>query len=211
VTSLARAERTALLELLHDTGPDAPTLCAGWTTHDLAAHLVARERQPAALPGLVVPLLHPLTAALERRARRTPYDVLLEQLRSGPPRWSPMGVPWLEDAQHLHEFYVHHEDVRRLAEPDRPRPRSRQLDDALWSRLRLLGRLLVGRAAGVGVVAVTPDARSQRLGSGDQDVIVRGTPGELLLWAFGRRSVAEVTFDGAPEAVERLRSARVGP
>ncbi|MCW2608081.1 MAG: hypothetical protein JWO60_2774, partial [Frankiales bacterium] len=44
--SVAAAERAALLDLLAASGPDAPTLCPGWTTHDLAAHLVVRERQP---------------------------------------------------------------------------------------------------------------------------------------------------------------------
>jgi uncharacterized protein (TIGR03085 family) len=53
--SLARPERAALLDLLTGVGPDAPTLCEGWTTHDLAAHLVVRERRPHAVPGLVVP------------------------------------------------------------------------------------------------------------------------------------------------------------
>jgi uncharacterized protein (TIGR03083 family) len=43
--TLARAERAALCDLFDEVGPDAPTLCAGWTTRDLAAHLVIRERR----------------------------------------------------------------------------------------------------------------------------------------------------------------------
>ena len=38
-------------------GADAPTLCEGWTTLDLAAHLVAREARADAAVGLVVPFL----------------------------------------------------------------------------------------------------------------------------------------------------------
>ncbi|MEV4089519.1 maleylpyruvate isomerase N-terminal domain-containing protein, partial [Nonomuraea fuscirosea] len=40
----ARGERAALCDLLDRLGPDEPTLCAGWTTADLAAHLAIRER-----------------------------------------------------------------------------------------------------------------------------------------------------------------------
>ena len=51
--SVAQRERAALVEILRAVGPDAPTLCEGWTTRDLVAHLVVRERRPDALPGLV--------------------------------------------------------------------------------------------------------------------------------------------------------------
>jgi uncharacterized protein (TIGR03083 family) len=34
-------EITAFLDALDTTEPDAPTRCAGWTTHDLLAHMVA--------------------------------------------------------------------------------------------------------------------------------------------------------------------------
>ena len=42
----AQDERAALAALLHETGPDGPTLCEGWQTRDLVAHLVLRERRP---------------------------------------------------------------------------------------------------------------------------------------------------------------------
>ena len=35
---LAQRERTALADLLEELGPDAPTLCAGWSAIDLATH-----------------------------------------------------------------------------------------------------------------------------------------------------------------------------
>ena len=211
VTSLARAERAALLELLTDLGPDAPTLCEGWTTHDLAAHLVVRERRPHAVPGLVVPALHGVTARLERRMRATAYDDLLAALRSGPPVWSPVGLPDpLYDPANLHEFYVHHEDVRRLAEPG-ARAATPGLDEALWSRLRLLAPAFTRRVRGLGLTLVTPDARSLRARSGGDEVVLRGTPHELFLWVWGRRSVADVSVEGPAAAVERLAQTRIGP
>ena len=41
---LRRLERLAVLETLRHVGPEAPTLCAQWSSADLAAHLVASER-----------------------------------------------------------------------------------------------------------------------------------------------------------------------
>jgi hypothetical protein len=37
-------ERLELCDLLGELGPSVPTLLEGWTAHDLAAHLVLRER-----------------------------------------------------------------------------------------------------------------------------------------------------------------------
>jgi uncharacterized protein (TIGR03083 family) len=42
MATLAQEERNELCDLMLETGPDAPTLCEGWTTRDLAAHLVIR-------------------------------------------------------------------------------------------------------------------------------------------------------------------------
>ena len=47
----AQSERHALCDLMDEVGPDAPTLCGGWTAAHLAAHLVVRERRPATGPG----------------------------------------------------------------------------------------------------------------------------------------------------------------
>src|SRR5205814_13683 len=41
--SLARVERLLLVDTLRALGPDQPTLCEGWTTHHLVAHLKIRE------------------------------------------------------------------------------------------------------------------------------------------------------------------------
>jgi uncharacterized protein (TIGR03085 family) len=113
VTSLAGAQRAGLCNLLEQSGPDAPTLCAGWTTYDLAAHLVLRERRPLQAAGIAVRALRPATAkAMRRLQERYGYADLVALLRSGPPPWSPMRVPWAE-AGNVLEFFVHTEDVRR--------------------------------------------------------------------------------------------------
>jgi uncharacterized protein (TIGR03085 family) len=212
VTDVAAAERAALLDLLDAVGPDAATLCEGWTTHDLAAHLVARERRPQALVGIVVPSLHRLAEAAEQAERARPYDDLVAQLRGGPPLWSAGGLlrgP-LSGVTDVHEFYVHHEDVRRLADPG-PRRADAALDAALWARLRTAGPVLTRRLPrGVGVTVVTPDGRSARVRRGDDAAVLRGTPAELFLYLFGRRAVADVEVEGSPAAREAVRTAPLG-
>jgi uncharacterized protein (TIGR03085 family) len=198
--SLAGRERADLHALLASLGPDAPTLCDGWTTHDLVAHLVARERRPLALPGLVLPPLHVITEHYERETRRTPYEDLLKKLLKGPPLLSLVRFP----VANVHELFVHHEDVRR-AQGLGPRDLDRDLQDALWERLLLLGPVLTRRGRGLGLTLVTPGARSLRIRRGADDVVLRGEIGELFLWVFGR-SAAEVTLDGSPDAVARARA-----
>ena len=53
LVTLAKNERAALCDLPDKVGPEAPTLCEGWTTHDLAAHLWIRETDPLGAGGIV--------------------------------------------------------------------------------------------------------------------------------------------------------------
>ena len=81
VVTYARDERLALCVLLDESGPQAPTLCEGWLTADLAAHLVLRERRPDAALGI---LGGPLAGYTDRVRRgmtaRTPYPLLVEAI-----------------------------------------------------------------------------------------------------------------------------------
>ena len=47
-TDVLLKERAALCDTLAAVGAEAPTLCEGWLTADLAAHLLAREKRPDA-------------------------------------------------------------------------------------------------------------------------------------------------------------------
>jgi uncharacterized protein (TIGR03085 family) len=199
MTNWARTERLALVRLMRETGPNATTLCTGWTTHDLAAHLVVRERQPAAGPGLVIPHLHPITAAFERRMRGLPYDMLLERIEQGPPRWSPQGMsPRIDAAANLQEFFIHHEDVRRLVDPA-PRKLPTDEVDSLWRQTHGMSRLVALKQGGLQLVLEPPDRPARAVRGVGRHVIVRGEVGEIVLWMSGRRGVAqvEVTGDGA--------------
>ncbi len=145
----SRDERLALCATLEKAGPDAPTLCAGWTTRDLAAHLVLRERRPDAAAGIPGGPLAGHTAKVQQRLAATPYPALLATIRSGPPRLSPFAIPALDERANTVEFFVHNEDVRRAAPDWAPRDISPGLSDALWDRLRMARFTL--RKAPVGV------------------------------------------------------------
>jgi hypothetical protein len=91
----AQEERAALAALLEETGPDGPTLCEGWQTRDLAAHLVLRERRPDAAAGVMGGPLAGYTARVQRQyLSRYSYPELVRLFRSGPPPpGKPVGPP----------------------------------------------------------------------------------------------------------------------
>jgi uncharacterized protein (TIGR03085 family) len=204
VTSPADTERAALCDLLTELGPDAPTLCAGWDTRDLAAHLVVRDRKPQAWAGIVVPQLSRLAdAAMAGQAERS-YEELVRAVRSGPPRWSPFGLPGVKDAVNLLEFVIHHEDVRRAQPGWGPRAVPKSLADPVWTAVRLTARAAYRKAPdGVRLSRAGTDSASSVKG-GALVVTVVGDPVELALFQTGRRQVARVDLAGDDAAVARL-------
>lgn len=205
--AVQRAERDALCDTLAAAGPDAPTLCEGWTTADLAAHLLVRERNPLALPGIVAggPFAA-LTKRLMAGALARGYGAVVDRLRAGPPPWNRLGPM---STVNLVEDFVHHEDVRRASGAE-PRPPDPARDDALWRGLRTAARLQGRRVRGAGLDAVTVDGRRLPVRRGAPSATLTGPPGELLLYLNGRRSAARVELEGPPEAVDAVRAARFG-
>ncbi|WP_326853584.1 TIGR03085 family metal-binding protein [Actinocrinis sp.] len=211
----AAVERYALADTLIRVGPDAPTLCTGWSAADLAAHLVIREARPLAAMGIVVKPLAPLTKRVQEATRaRTPYATLVERVRQGPPLWSVFRPGPIDTAANTFEYFVHHEDLRR-AVGDGPRELEPDQSDDLWERLRRQARLMF-RPARVGVTLV----RAENSGSPRQTVVakaatplmvtVTGPVGELVLFAFGRKGAARVQLTGDDAAVDRLRGTKLG-
>lgn len=201
-------ERRQLCDLLDELGPQAPTVLDPWTTHDLAAHLVLRERDLMAAPGLVVPGAWSRFAERRRLALKdTGFGGLVALVRSGPPP-GLFRIGWVRRGPNLNEFFVHHEDVRR-ANGAGPRTLPPEEEAALFRNVAQAGRLLARRLRGTGLDLVwvgTDDVIALRHGRATAQV--RGRPGELLLFLFGRREVAEVKVTGAREAIEALRQRR---
>jgi uncharacterized protein (TIGR03085 family) len=208
----ARGERRALCDLFGEVGPHGDTLLPGWDAASLAAHLLARDTRPDALPGMVLPAAQGWTERVQRGLLATvAYDEAVRRLRRGPPALSAGRLPggWRAD---LHEWFVHHEDVRRAngLGPRPDGPDQRRLDDAAWGVLPLFGPLLARRVPAT-VVLVSEDGRRRRVRRGPGMVEVHGRPTELLLALFGRRGAAVVHAIGDPDAVLGWESALLGP
>ncbi|MCX2922594.1 TIGR03085 family metal-binding protein [Streptomyces sp. NEAU-W12] len=203
----AKRERLLLADLLETAGPEAPTLCEGWRTRDLAAHVVVRERRPDAAGGIVVKQLAQRLERVTAEFTAKPYEELIRLIRTGPPRFSPFNLKQIDELSNVVEFYVHTEDVRR-AQPDwTPRELDPVFQDTLWSRLEQTARM-VGRGAATGLVLRRPDGRTAVAHRGTPVVTVTGEPSELLLFVYGRREVAEVELVGDADAIERLNASK---
>jgi uncharacterized protein (TIGR03085 family) len=212
--SFARDERAALCALLDETGPRAPTLCEGWQTLDLAAHLVLREHRPDAAAGVMG---GPLAGHTERVRRmlidRTPYKDLVNEIRNGPPRLSVFALPGMDERLNTVEYFVHHEDVRRGEDGWEPRDVSAGLTEHLWQRLR--AARFIFRKAPVGIELVRDDLPAdpghQRVRitakARTPMVTVTGSPAELTMWAMGRTTAARVRLDGSEPDVRKLTQA----
>src|ERR1041384_1684354 len=124
MSRFVRSERRKLADLFSTVGPEAPTMCTGWVTRDLAAHLVIRERRPGAGLGLFIP-------PLRSHAPHTPP----------PPLWRPVSTPRVEGMTNGLEFFVHHEDVRRAQAGWQPRDLPKEDQAALWKSASLIARL----------------------------------------------------------------------
>lgn len=212
MSELVHRQRQGLCDMLAGLTPEqwtAETLCMGWDAADVAAHLVVREREPWASPGIVLggrpaELIARRYGAWKARG----HERLVQALRSGPP-WPLSGV--LGDYQTV-EDWIHEQDIRRggarLA-PVQPDP---QLAEALWRGVRRIGVRTL--AVGTAVVELTDGVRHVRLQgrrrvrlavptSAPVDVTIAGPVGELLLFTAGRAGT-NVTVVGDREAQSRV-------
>jgi uncharacterized protein (TIGR03085 family) len=214
--TFVKTERADLCDLFDEVGADAPTLCDGWLSHDLAAHLWIRETDPIAVTGMVA---KPLAGLYERRLAETKsrweFAELVEKLRHGPVRFSVFAIPGVDEGANTTEFFVHHEDVRRAGDAPQPaRALETSVEEWMWRRLKLLARAWFRRAH-VGVVLERLDDRSDhpaepdtiRAVSGSPIVTLVGQPSELMMFAHGRTTVAELKLVGERDAIDILLAA----
>lgn len=202
MTTPATRERHRLADELEAVGPDAPTLCGGWDTRMLAAHIVLRDRRPDAAPGILIPAFAGHTERVQKDLAKKPFDELVDEVRDGPPVWNPARIPAVDRAMNSAEFFVHLEDVRRA----QPKWDVRDLADDevndLYAALKRMAPRLT-HSSPVGITLTPDDDEHQPVvaRSGDEMVTVSGPVGELVLWAFGRKPEAKVDIDGSDSAV----------
>lgn len=206
MSDYAQQERATLVELFGELGPEAPTLCEGWKTSDLAAHLVIRERRPDAALGIVVPPLASRTDRIQAAVRDgKTWRQLVDDVREGP----PLLLRPVDELMNGVEYFVHVEDVRRAQPEWEPRTLDPAFERTLWSRTKMMARGLRRRSP-VGVTLRAPGYGEVVGKSGEPHVVVTGAPGELLLFVFGRQQAARVEMAGDPDPVDELRQAKLG-
>jgi uncharacterized protein (TIGR03085 family) len=207
--SHSAAERQALADALIQAGPKHTTLCDGWTTTELAAHLVIREGRPDAALGVLVPPLTGWTDRVMAQYAHKDYAELVSTFRSGPPRLSVFSLPGVDSRVNLAEHFVHCEDVRRALPGWEARDLAPAVQRALWSGIAMTGRMLLRRSP-VSVTLATPGGERKKVISKqdkkDEGVTVVGQPGEITLYAFGRKDHADVQLEGPDPAVEAFRA-----
>ena len=203
-------ERARLSDLFDDLGPEAPTLLAPWTTRDLAAHLVLREHDHLAGPGLVLPGAWGRFAERRRRALALrDFAELVATFRAGPPPGF-FRLGWVRRVPTLNEFFVHHEDVRR-ANGRGPRTNEYAMDEALWRNVTRVPWFLTRRLRGAGLeLRWAGTGRTVRARRGEPTARIAGPPGELMLYLFGRQGASQVEVSGPAAAVDAVRRARFG-
>lgn len=208
--STAAAERQALVRALREKGPTAHTLCAGWNAHDLAAHVVARDSRPHLIVGRELPVVGSRAQRQYRSIEKLSFAELVDRIEAGVPSWHPARSRAVDDAMNTLEFFVHTEDVLRGDDPSAGadagpegssalQPHRRRLSPSLQRRLwKQVSRTLLMAAARKRrrrITYISPGYGSVTHGaSRDPMISLEGAPSELVLWAFGRQSVAEVVM-----------------
>ncbi|MGW5384679.1 maleylpyruvate isomerase family mycothiol-dependent enzyme [Nocardia sp. NPDC003963] len=199
-----RAERTALIADLEGLTAEqwaSPSLCAGWTVHDVLAHIVATAKTSAS--GFCWQFARArfdfdrfTENGVERERGATPAETL-DRLRAVLDR--TVSPPAPRDSR-LVEMIVHGEDIRRPLGITREYP-VQATADALRLQLRTSAGFGGGKEFTAGLTLVADDAEFTA-GAGPQ---VRGPLLSLLLAASARDvAVADLYGDGSDTLRQRL-------
>ncbi|MEV6758591.1 maleylpyruvate isomerase family mycothiol-dependent enzyme [Streptomyces sp. NPDC051214] len=194
---MVHTERAALVEdLAHldDKQWDHPSLCEGWTVHDVVAHLVdtARTTRLGFVGGMIRARFdfdRQNARGVRRRRGASPQETL-ERLRQVTTRTSAPPAPL--DTR-LVEEVVHGEDIRRPLGLTHT-----YLPEAVIRSLRLQARTSAsfgGAKEAVAALQLAPTDADLTIGEGPQ---VHGTALSLLLAISGRKeALAELDGPGA--------------
>jgi uncharacterized protein (TIGR03085 family) len=209
----ARHERQVMCDVFEQFGPDAPTLCEGWNARDLAAHLIVRETRPDAAVGILVKKAEPYSEKVRKNVASKEWSELIDSIRSGPPKVSPMRIGAVDRVANTLEFFVHVEDVRRAQPSWSPRDLAPDVHDQLLSMLKRGSKLLSRKSPCGLVLEVTSGAGAQArivAKKGDPSVTVSGPVSEIVLFLYGRQAHANVELSGPDDLVTAVRNASFG-
>lgn len=197
--TFASRQRDRLRDLLLEKGEHAPTLCEGWDNRDMAVHLYLRENNALAAAGMFAKPLRPALTKAEEKLDRIPFEKLVNKWGRGPAAFNPVKLidPFMNAAEH----FVHAEDVRRgawnkenlaqhLAEEGYGvAPEDEKTVEKI---LTYFGKAMLATSRGSVVFEITDgrpinviEKRGVNMDGQDVDR-VKGRPGEILLWLYGR-------------------------
>jgi uncharacterized protein (TIGR03085 family) len=187
-------ERREICDLFVELGPDAPTLCEGWKTADLAAHMVLREH------------FHRWPDARLAAEKARGFPATVARLRAGAPL-IPWRIPRLRNVLNGLEYFIHHEDVRR-ANGREPRPTMPDLEALSWRMSGYSARRIASRIRPYALELVNPDGARRSFGSGEKATLT-GPATEIVLYTSGRRSTAHVNLGGSPDAIAAVERTKL--
>jgi uncharacterized protein (TIGR03085 family) len=211
MTDYARIERQQLTDLLLVVGPDQPTVCTGWTTRDLAAHLVVRERRPDAMAGAVISRLAAHSEKVRTAKATQAYEDIVAEIRN-PPWWSLVSNRLTDELANTLEFFIHHEDVRRARPEWAPRVLPQGEQEAIWKATKMTARFGLGKLH-VPVLVRSPGFDDLEIGTSETQpprAMLQGEPGEIALFVSGRQRVAKVEIQGQEDTTDVIRRAKLG-
>ena len=184
-------------------------MCEGWTTRDLAAHIIVRESRPDAAGGILIKPLAAYGEKVRKGVAQRDWKSLVEAIRNGPPRLSPMRLTFLDRLTNTVEFFVHLEDVRRAQPNWQPRTLLDDLESQLRTSITQGGRLFA-RKSPCGLKLQITHGPLVLAKKGEPAVTVTGEVGELIMFVYGRQDHARVELSGPDDLVQAVRSTAFG-
>ncbi|MDO4909867.1 MAG: TIGR03085 family metal-binding protein [Corynebacterium sp.] len=204
MSRLATDYRQRLAGALRAAGPEAPTLCEGWVTKDLANHLYIREHGKKAALGIFMHRFANDYIAATRELEAKGYEWTVDAWAAGP---GTLMKPLDRWANAL-EYFIHYADVVRAKDPNAELP----ITDAQAAEIhRMLG--LIGKRSLSGTtvpVIAFPDGMQRIIFNdtkgvslnGENVVRISGPIQEIALWAYGR-AANSLIFSGPTEKLQR--------
>lgn len=192
-----RRDLVRLLESVSEAEWERPSLCAGWTIRQVAAHVALQNTRWSQLPGAMVDVVRHrgMNGAIHAAACRhaeLPVDEIVAEIRDRIGVWQPL--PTVTHRETAVDHLVHGQDIavplgRALPMPTRLTVLAA---DRVWSQNRMFHARR--RFAGYRLIA---DDTEWSVGDGRE---VRGPVGALLLLLTGRYvALTRLTGPGAAE------------
>jgi len=200
------AQRTSLTDLLEQLADDEwlqPSLCAGWTVRDVAAHLTFQQLGPGATLGMMLRWQGSLDRTIQHVARLravtlTTRQIIAEIRGTIGSRRHTFGVTYLET---LTDILVHSQDIalplgRRLGiPPDAAAVAASRVLSMRWPPPLPSARKMAG-------VRLSATDTSWSAGDGPE---VRAPMAALLLVCCGRlAALPQLSGEAAPDLAARL-------